>query len=135
MIVGIGCDIVEHDTTTNLNWGSDSSIQKRIFSQKELEIYSYKTDIKFLAGRFAAKEAILKCLGTGMQDGIALPDIQIIQSDNGKPLIEPQGKFKLISDAMGISTWHISIAHSSNHSVAFAIAEKYIPETNLESFG
>lgn len=124
MIIGTGCDIVEHDEIKNLNWGSDISIQKRIFTDKELEIYSRKRGINFLAGRFAAKEAILKCLGTGMQDGIALTDIQVLQTKSGKPFVELFNGTKGIADELQISTWHLSISHSSNHSIAFVIAEK-----------
>jgi holo-[acyl-carrier-protein] synthase len=123
MIVGIGCDIVEHDITKKLNWGSDLHALNRLFSGKELEIYFAKQDLQFLTGRFAAKEAFLKCLGTGMRDGIALPDIQILQLSNGKPTIDLNGEVKNISDNMGINLWHISISHSSNYSFALAIAE------------
>lgn len=124
MTIGIGCDIVEHDTAIRLKWESDLSVQKRIFSPGELEIFYYKNDIKFLAGRFAAKEAVLKCLGTGMQDGIALTNIQILQSESEKPVIELRGALKQISDQMEINSWHISISHSKSYSIAFAIAEK-----------
>jgi holo-[acyl-carrier protein] synthase len=124
MIIGIGCDIVEHETSKILNWGSDVSILNRIFSQKEIEIYSSQKELKFLSGRFAAKEAVLKCLGTGMQDGIALSDIQILQSPQGKPVLELFGEVKKISDKIGIRFWHISISHSTYYSLAFATAEK-----------
>jgi len=125
MIIGIGCDIVKHDTAVRLNWESDFSVQKRIFTFKELEIFNQEKDIKFLAGRFAAKEALLKCLGTGMQDGIALTEIQILQLENGKPIIEIHGEAKIISDAMEINLWHISISHSTEYSMAIVIAEKF----------
>lgn len=123
MIIGIGCDIVEYETSKKLKWDSDISILNRIFSQKEIEIYSSKKELKFLSGRFAAKEAVLKCLGTGMQDGIALIDIQILQSKECKPTIELYGQAKEISDKIGINRWHISITHSTFYSLAFVIAE------------
>lgn len=126
MIIGIGCDVVEHGTSNDLNWGSDSRILDRIFSPKEIDVYISKNDTKYLSGRFAAKEAILKCLGTGMQDGIALTDIQILQSIEGRPILELFRKVKKISDEKGINFWHISISHSTGYSVAFAIAERRI---------
>lgn len=133
MIIGIGCDIVEHNEIINLNWGPDIAIQKRIFTKKELEIYSRKKEITFLAGRFAAKEAVLKCLGTGMQDGIALTDIQVLQSKSGKPLIELFDETKRIADKIQVNFWHLSITHSTNHSIAFVIAERFdsSPPTHL----
>lgn len=122
MIIGIGCDIVEHEISKRLNWDSDFSVLKRIFSQKEVDIYSFKKNIQFLAGRFAAKEAVLKCLGTGMEDGLALSEIQILQKGE-KPEIVLLGKVREISDRMKIRIWHISISHSNEHSIAFVIAE------------
>lgn len=123
MIIGIGCDIVEHEISKTLNWDSDLSVLNRIFSQKEIEIYFSQKELKFLSGRFATKEAILKCLGAGMQDGIALTDIQILQSPEGKPVVELFGEVKQISDKMGICFWHISITHSTSYSLAFVTAE------------
>lgn len=123
MIIGVGCDIVEHDTTKILKWESDSTILKRIFTNQEIEMYSQDCNLKFLAGRFAAKEAVLKCLGSGMQDGLSLRDIQIAKSSEGKPTLELFGGVRVISDSAGINSWHLSISHSKNHSIAFVIAE------------
>jgi holo-[acyl-carrier protein] synthase len=124
MIIGTGCDIVEHETAKCLKWDSDLLVQQRIFTPKELEIFEQKKDIKFLAGRFAAKEAVLKCLGTGMQDGIALTNIEILQSETEMPIIQLSDGAKEISDVKRISSWHVSISHSNKYSIAFAIAEK-----------
>lgn len=124
MIKGIGCDIVEHAITAKLKWESDIDLLRRIFSEKELVIYESKKSIKFLCGRFAAKEAVVKCLGTGMQDGISLSDIQILQGETGKAEIELLGKIKNISDEFHINLWHISITHSTSFSMAFVIAEQ-----------
>ena len=123
MIVGIGCDIVEHQTTINLKWDSKLSAQKRIFTAKEIGIYQVSQKIEFLSGRFAAKEAVLKCLGTGMQDGIALTDIQVLQLESGAAFIELYGEAKGIADSLGINVWSISISHTENSSIAFVIAE------------
>jgi len=123
MIVGIGCDVVDHNITISLGWSSNPRMLQRVFSSKELDLYEvHKTD-KFLSGRFAAKEAILKCLGTGMKDDIALTDIQILQTEQGGPFIGVEGEVKRIAEQMGINSWHVSITHSKDSSVAFAIAE------------
>lgn len=124
MIIGVGCDIVEHELCRNLNWDSDPNVLKRVFSESELEIYNSKRQLKFIAGRFAAKEAILKSLGIGMQDGISLTDIQILQSDNGKPDVKIFGVIKEIADKLGLKQIHISISHSENSSIAYVIAEE-----------
>ncbi len=123
MIIGIGYDIVEHTITEKLNWSTDTELLRKIFSKEELDLYSKNQTTKFLAGRFAGKEAVLKSLGTGMEDGLSLTSIQILQTKNGKPIIMLEGEVKKISDIMQISSWNISISHTTNYSCAFVIAE------------
>lgn len=124
MIVGIGCDIVDHHITSQLNWNNEKGPSNRIFSKREIDLYNGKKELRFLAGRFAAKEALLKCIGTGMQDGISLTHIEILQLNNGSPIIELTGEVKKISVSLGINRFHISISHSEKHSIAFIVAEK-----------
>lgn len=123
MIIGIGCDSVNHNITKKLDWEFDSKTLQRFFSQKELALYETKKSVKFLAGRFAAKEALLKCLGTGICDGVSLTDIEILQMENGKPTIAVYGSVKEDADKIGIISWHVSITHSVGSSTAFVIAE------------
>ena len=124
MVIGIGCDIVEHETTRRLNWDKDIIFLHRILSQKEIDIYNSNKELKFITGRFAVKEAVLKCFSTGMYDGIALSQIQVLKSENGKPILELTGLAKQISVEMGINLWHVTITHSSNYSLALVIAER-----------
>lgn len=124
MIIGIGCDIVDHKLTELLGWESQSPKLLRIFTSSEIDIFNSNKSVKFLNGRFAAKEAIVKCLGTGMEDGISLTDIEILQSENGSPILDINGKVKEISDNLGIDKWHLSISHTSTNTVAFVVAEK-----------
>jgi holo-[acyl-carrier protein] synthase len=123
MVIGIGCDIVEHKITKGLNWDTDETVLNWIFSQKELEIYHSKKDIKFLSGRFAVKEAVLKCLGTGMRNGISLTDIHVLKSSAGVPTLELTGAVKEISESLRISNWFVSISHSAEYSMAVVVAE------------
>lgn len=124
MIIGIGCDIVEHALTEKLNWLTDVEMLQKIFSHQELDLYSKNQTIKFVAGRFAAKEAVLKSLGTGMEDGLSLTCIQIFQMGNGKPIVTLDGEVKKLSDKMQINKWHISISHTTDYSYAVVIAER-----------
>ncbi|MFD1631082.1 holo-ACP synthase [Pseudopedobacter beijingensis] len=123
MIVSIGTDLVEHQTSEKLNWKNDVNTLKRIFSSEEIQLFLNEKCVKFLSGRFAAKEAILKCLFTGMEDGISLTDIQILRLANGKPIIKLSGKPLQLSQNLGIKKWHISLTHSPHFSQAFIIAE------------
>ncbi|MDP9082044.1 MAG: holo-ACP synthase [Bacteroidota bacterium] len=124
MIIGIGSDIVEHKTNTLLlEWDVEGKLPNRILSDAELVTYTQTKKHTFLAGRFAAKEAILKALGTGMQDGISLKNIDIRSSDKGQPVIELTGAVKELAAERGINKWHLTITHSESYSIAFAIAE------------
>ena len=123
MIVGIGCDVVDHKITQSLGWSSNVNIMQRIFSANELELFQAHMTDRFISGRFAAKEAVLKCLGTGMKDGVALTDIHVLQTETGKPVIQIDGEIKRIAQQLGIVSWHISISHTIDSSTAFAIGE------------
>lgn len=123
MIIGIGCDVVDHNITQSLGWTSNLHALQRIFSAGELELFEIDKTDRFISGRFAGKEAVLKCLGTGMHDGIYLTDIQILQSREGKPIIHIAGEVERIAHQFGIVSWHISISHTTNSSIAFVVAE------------
>ncbi len=124
MIVGIGCDIVEHELTLKLGWDKNTKNLVRIFTQKELSKINPKQKIRFLSGRFAAKEAVLKALGIVMEDGISLNEIQILKEKSGAPKVKLTGRLKKIAQRLDIHNIQISISHSSNTSIAFALAEK-----------
>jgi holo-[acyl-carrier protein] synthase len=123
MIVGIGCDIVDHKETIDLGWLSNSRLQQRVFSLEELQLYQTNRTIRFISGRFATKEAVLKSLSIGIRDGISLTDIQVLQNSAGKPILEIGGEVKRIAEQLGISSWHITISHSAHTSAAFVVAE------------
>jgi holo-[acyl-carrier protein] synthase len=123
MIIGIGCDIVNHERIEKLNWSSDSDVQHRILSDEEYQLYKKTQDIEFIAGRFAAKEAVVKCLGTGMEDGISLTNIQILQTTEGTPQIVITGPETEMIKRKGIKSWHVSISHTNGFSMAVVIAE------------
>lgn len=123
MIIGIGCDFAEFSIAEKLNWQSKENIRARIFSSRELVQYDILNKLSHLTGRFAAKEAVLKCLGTGMYDGLSMREIEIIRSENGKPIIKLNGEIKKLSLDLGITKWFVSISHSSTGSMAYVIAE------------
>jgi holo-[acyl-carrier protein] synthase len=126
MIVGIGCDIVSHDLTKKLNWAQNPKIRLRIFSDDELNTYPthLEQQVAFLAVRFAVKEAVLKCLGTGMVDGISLKEIEVLSDNHNRPNIVLSGEVHKMALEKGITSWHLSISHAESNSVAFVIAER-----------
>jgi len=127
MIVGIGCDLVSHALIKKQKWHSNIEVSSRIFTKNEFELFKSlerNKGVQFLAGRFAAKEAILKCLGTGMLDGISLHDIEILQSKKGRPVAVMKGKVKKIAGKIGVRNWQVSVSHCRGYSLAFALAQK-----------
>lgn len=128
MIIGIGCDLVSHAITEKMKWHSDSKIKSRFFSSRELELVptNLKQQISFLSGRFAVKEAVLKCLGTGMIDGMSLKEIEVLRDDSQKPILVLNGEVQKIALEKQITNWHITISHANSISTAFVIAERNI---------
>ena len=77
---------------------------------------------QFFAGRFAAKEAVGKALGTGISGDIAWKDIEILRDVNGAPLVSLSGETLDVANALGVTRWLLSISHTETYAVASAIA-------------
>ncbi len=84
--------------------------------------------IEYLAGRFAAKEAILKALGIGNNPNISKLDIEIQRLPSGEPSVILHGKCQDIATKFGITKWLLSISHTSSYATASAIALCTVPE-------
>jgi len=98
---------------------------ERVFTEAELEYcLGRKREIEHLAGRFAAKEAVLKVLGTGLRDGIAWTDIEVRNLPSGQPRVVLQGRCREIADQQGLCRILISLSHTPTHAVASAIGLK-----------
>jgi len=81
-----------------------------------------KNSIEKLAGRFAAKEAIMKLVGTGWRGKIAWTDIEVINTESGQPQVKLSGEVKKIADELGITQISVSITHTANFAIASAVA-------------
>lgn len=119
MIKGIGTDIIEIDRIAKS--ADKKSFLDKIFTEPEQRLFHSK-NYEFLAGRFAAKEAIAKALGTGFM-GCSPLEIEIIRKNSGKPYINLYGNAKKIFDDIGGKNVYISISHSRSNAVAFAVIE------------
>lgn len=75
-----------------------------------------------LAARFAAKEAVLKALGTGWGDGMAFLDVEILATATGAPAIALHGRCADVAESIGISCWLLSLSHTATVAVASVIA-------------
>jgi holo-[acyl-carrier protein] synthase len=122
MVIGIGVDIVEISRISEAINRSSRFLEKA-FTTIELEyLNERKLRPQYVAGRFAAKEAVSKALGTGFR-GFGLQDIEILRDEFGKPLVNLKGKAKTIAESMGNYKVHLSISHSEDNAVAYAILE------------
>jgi holo-[acyl-carrier protein] synthase len=121
-LIGIGIDLVDVLPFKSL-YGADDTDLTRVFSEDEL-LYAGQDENRFvhLAARFAAKEAALKALGCGLQDGISLTDIVVIKLPSGAPQLQLTGGALLEAERLGIVGWMLSLTHSEATVGAVAIA-------------
>lgn len=95
---------------------------ERVYTPLELAYCrGRKRELEHLAGRFAAKEAVLKVLGTGWREGIAWTDIEVRNDVAGRPEIVLQGRCAEIAAAQGLVKVLVSISHIATHAIASAI--------------
>lgn len=122
MLLGLGTDIVEIDRIRSMMQRHGSHFIDRCFTPGEIE-YSQKhrdAAVRF-AGRWAAKEAIVKVLGTGFVQGITFHDIEIVSLHTGQPTVKLSGEAGRIAQSIGIQTIQITISHAREYATATAI--------------
>jgi holo-[acyl-carrier protein] synthase len=101
----------------------DERFLERVFTDAERAYADANRDsVEKLAGRFAAKEAVLKLLGTGWRGKIAWTDIEIINNHMGQPHVTLSGEVKKIADGLSIKHVTVSITHTANFAIASAVA-------------
>ncbi|MBF0188221.1 MAG: holo-ACP synthase [Magnetococcales bacterium] len=125
MIQGIGTDIVavERIRQATERWGE--KFLHRIYTASEIShCQTMQNPSPCLAKRFAAKEALVKALGTGMRDGIWFTDIQVSNNASGKPSIKLHGTACRYLEAMGGGTIHLSLSDDDGRAMAFVVIEK-----------
>jgi len=122
-IVAHGIDLVDCPRIAEMVERHGGRFINRIFTKAE-QAYAKSTrnEIEKLAGRFAAKEAILKLVGTGWRGKIAWTDIEVINNAMGQPEVTLTGEVKTIAEKLGISHVSVSITHTANFAIASAVA-------------
>jgi len=122
MIIGVGTDIVEVDRIRKAFSRRPEKFRRKILAAEEIETTPVSREIEYLAKRFAAKEAISKVLGTGMQFGVSFRDILILTDlKTGRPLVELKGHAKQQASLKGINRILISISDEKDYAMAFAV--------------
>jgi holo-[acyl-carrier protein] synthase len=124
MIIGHGIDIVEVARVEQMVKDHGDRFLNRCFTAHEQAYCGRQSKRLFehLAGRFAAKEAVLKALGTGWRGGIAWTDVEVLNEASGAPLVRLSGECRRVAESRNVSRWLISISHISTYAAASAIA-------------
>jgi holo-[acyl-carrier protein] synthase len=124
MIYGIGTDIVELSRVKGIYDRYGDHFARRILMDEELEIYGSTRDpVRFLAMRFAGKEATVKAMGTGFAHGVWLRDVGILSNDWGRPLIVWSDRGSRVCARLGIGSGHVSLTDDAGLVMAFAVVE------------
>ena len=121
-IVAHGIDLVDCPRIEKMIANHGQKFLDRVFTEAEQKNANGKNRVEKLSGRFAAKEAVLKLIGTGWRGKIAWTDIEVVNDVMGKPVVRLSGEVERIAGEMGITKVSISITHTANFVIASAVA-------------
>jgi holo-[acyl-carrier protein] synthase len=122
-IIGIGTDITECLRIARMIERHGELFISRVYTPVEIEYcQNRKQSTQHFAGRWAAKEAILKAIGTGWVRGISWRDIEIRSEPSGKPVVGVRGGVKEVVERLEVAQILVSISHCHTHATAYAIA-------------
>lgn len=124
MIVGLGVDITEVQRIQGVIERQGQRFLKRVFTAGEIAYCEkFKNKYERYAGRFAAKEAAMKALGTGWARGVRWVDIEVVRERGGRPTLALAGEANKIAAKLGVTSVVISITHTSGQALAQVIFE------------
>ena len=119
MKLATGVDLIEIARMEEVIARHGKRYLERIYTPAELEQCGKR--VESLAGRFAAKEAVVKALGSGIGE-VSWKDIEILGDELNAPVLKLYGMAEQKAKEKGLSTWSVSISHSQSHCVAFVVA-------------
>jgi len=124
MIVGLGVDIAEVDRIAAAIERHGRAFLNRIFTPSEIAYCEkHRNRAERFAGRFAAKEAAMKALGTGWTQGVRWVDIEVAREPSGKPTLKLAGASCAIANRLGVKNIALTITHDGNTALALVIFE------------
>jgi holo-[acyl-carrier protein] synthase len=127
-IIGVGTDIVECLRIGRMIEHHGELFLHRVYTEREIRYcQERKRATEHFAGRWAAKEAILKCLGSGWRRGLCWTDMEIRNDSSGKPQVRLCGAAKDLAQTLRVSDILISISHCRAYATAYAAAVRTIP--------
>lgn len=124
MIFGVGTDVVELSRIQSSFERFGEHFVQRILMDEEIELFRRSQQpARFLAMRFAGKEAVVKAMGTGFAHGVWLRDVGITSNDWGRPLVVWSERGQGVCDRLGIGAGHVSLTDDAGLIIAFAVVE------------
>ena len=124
-IVGLGLDLVEVARIKALLERHEERFLSRVCRPGEAKKgVSAEAWAQHVGGLFAAKEAVLKALGTGWARGVTFRDVEVLHTSSGSPAIRLHGEAQRRARALGANSVHLSITHERFHAAAVAILER-----------
>jgi len=117
-----GIDLVDCAQIERLVQRHQERFLQRVFTPAERDKGKGKRAVEHLAGRFAAKEAVLKLIGTGWRGTIAWTDVEVVNGPLGEPEVILHGQVARLAEQLGIKEIRLSITHTANLAIASAVA-------------
>jgi holo-[acyl-carrier protein] synthase len=125
-VVGIGTDIIECLRIAQMIQRHGDLFINRVYTPQEIQYcQARRQSTQHFAGRWAAKEAVLKVLGTGWRKGISWRDVEIVSGPGGRPAVVLRGGAREIADELRIAEVLVSISHCRTHATAYALGVSY----------
>jgi len=122
-IIGIGADIMECLRIARMIERHGELFIDRVYTDEEIKYcQTRKQATQHYTGRWAAKEAVLKALGTGWRKGVSWRDIEVRNEPSGRPVVAVRGGVKDLVEQLGVGEIHLTISHCRNYATATAIA-------------
>jgi holo-[acyl-carrier protein] synthase len=127
VIFGVGTDIVELARIQRTYERFGTQFVDRLLMDEERALFDRsKWPVRFLAMRFAAKEATVKAMGTGFAHGMWIRDVGIVSNAWGRPLVIWSARGKGVCEQLGIGAGHVSLSDDAGLVLAFAVVERRI---------
>lgn len=123
VIIGLGTDIVEIVRIGEMIERHGELFLQRVYTEREIEYCQLRRQaLQHYAGRWAAKEAVMKTLGTGWSQGVTWTEIEVMSTTAGKPIVRLHGETHAHSRRLGIDEVAITISHCRAYATATALA-------------
>jgi holo-[acyl-carrier protein] synthase len=121
-VIGVGIDAVDLDRF-RAALSRRPQLARRLFTAGERAAVQGRADpVPGLAARFAAKEATMKALGTGI-GGVRFSEVEVVGGDSGDPELRISGLAASRADALGVRSWHVSLTHTATVAAAVVVAD------------